>query len=185
AEHRSDWAQTCDTQSCQVYGGRATQDAGGFTDLEAATSSQAVDDTRGQVRVFTADGSVARTEFSSSTGGYTAGGTFPAVPDTGDDIAANPNHKWDTDVFVSKVQEAYPTLGTIQTITVQTRNGLGDDGGRALQVKIVGDAGSTTVTADSLRSRLGLKSDWYRIIDPSLNTPAVGIGTLRTGNGVI
>src|SRR5205814_4118171 len=72
AERRSEWAQTCDTQSCQVYGGRATQDGAGFTNLEADTSNQAVDDTKGEVRVFLSDGSVARTEFSSSTGGYTA-----------------------------------------------------------------------------------------------------------------
>src|SRR5581483_2367785 len=39
-EHRSAWAQTCDTQSCQVYGGRDQQDASGFTDLEQPTTDQ-------------------------------------------------------------------------------------------------------------------------------------------------
>ncbi|HEX6381569.1 MAG TPA: SpoIID/LytB domain-containing protein, partial [Acidimicrobiia bacterium] len=86
AERRSEWAKTCDTTSCQVYGGKATQDGATFNELEAATTNQAVDDTRGQIRLMVSDGSVARTEFSSSTGGYTAGGVFPAVPDEGDAV---------------------------------------------------------------------------------------------------
>jgi SpoIID/LytB domain protein len=180
AEQRSSFYKTCDTTACQVYGGAGLNGQR----IEHVNTDRAVSQTTGEVRVFP-DGTVARTEFSSSTGGYTAGGTFPAVPDSGDDVSSNPNHAWSTDLAVTKVQEAYPTLGTLQTITVQTRNGLGPDGGRALKVKIVGDKGSTTVTADALRSKLGLKSDWYRIIDPSLNAPATAIGTLRSGSGVV
>lgn len=183
AEDRNPISQafkTCDTISCQVYGGAGINGEA----REHVNTDRAISQTAGEVRVFP-NGSVARTEFSSSTGGYTAGGTFPAVPDTGDDITSNPNASWSTDVFVSKVQQAYPTLGTLQTITVQSRNGLGPDGGRALNVRIVGDKASMTVNANDLRSKLGLKSDWYKIIDPSLNAPAVGVGTLRTGSGVV
>jgi SpoIID/LytB domain protein len=180
AEQRSSAYKTCDTTACQVYGGAGLNGQR----IEHVNTDRAVRETAGEVRVF-ADGSVARTEFSSSTGGYTAGGTFPPVPDTGDDVASNPNHDWKTDVFVSKVQEAYPAVGTIQTITVSSRNGLGADGGRALKVKIVGDKTSAVVSADALRSKLGLNSDWYRIIDPSLNAPASAIATLRSGTGVV
>ena len=183
AENRNPISQafkTCDTISCQVYGGAGLNG----TRIEHVNTDRAIGQTSGEVRVHS-DGSIARTEFSSSTGGYTAGGTFPAVPDAGDDIASNPNHQWNTDVFVSKVQQAFPSVGTLQTITVSERNGLGTDGGRALKVRIVGDSTSVTVGANELRSKLGLKSDWYRIIDPSLNAPAVGIGSLRTGTGVV
>ncbi|MEA3019765.1 MAG: hypothetical protein QOI47_1289 [Actinomycetota bacterium] len=172
--------KTCDTTSCQVYGGAGLNGQR----IENVNSDRAVTATANEVRVFP-DGSTARTEFSSSTGGYTAGGTFPAVVDTGDAVASNPNHKWTTDIVVTKVQDAYPSLGTLQVITVSTRNGLGDDGGRALKVQIVGDKGSTTVTASELQAKLGLKSDWYRIIDPALNAPANGIGALSQGAGVV
>ncbi|MEA3055368.1 MAG: hypothetical protein QOD30_800, partial [Actinomycetota bacterium] len=180
AEQRNAKYKTCDTTACQVYGGAGLNNAR----IENVNSDRAVAQTGTEVRAFQ-NGGVARTEFSSSTGGYTAGGTFTAVPDSGDDVSANPNHSWDTDVFVTKVQDAYPTIGTLQTIAVSSRNGLGADGGRALQVKLVGDKASVTVTADALRSKLGLKSDWYRIIDPSLNAPAVGLGSLVDDNGLL
>jgi SpoIID/LytB domain protein len=180
AEQRNAAYKTCDTTACQVYGGAGLNGAR----IEHVNADRAIGDTGLEVRI-SGDGSVARTEFSSSTGGYTAGGTFPAVPDTGDDTASNPNHSWHTDIFVIRVQEAYPAIGTLQTIAVTGRNGFGEDGGRALTVRISGDSSSITVTANELRSKLGLKSDWYKIVDPSLNAPAVAIGTLRTGTGVI
>ncbi|HEX9969492.1 MAG TPA: SpoIID/LytB domain-containing protein, partial [Acidimicrobiales bacterium] len=57
------YAQQCDTTRCQVYGGASG---------EAATTNAATDATAGQVRRL-GNGSVASTEFSSSTGGWTAG----------------------------------------------------------------------------------------------------------------
>jgi len=172
--------QTCDTTACQVYGGAGLNG----TRIEHPNTDRAISETAGEIRVF-ATGAVARTEFSSSTGGHTAGGTFPAVVDAGDAISTNPNHRWKTDIFVSKVQQAYPAVGTLQSITVTSRNGLGQSGGRALQVRIAGDQSSITVSANDLRSKLGLKSDWYRIIDPSLNSPATAVATLRAGTGVL
>src|SRR3954454_18739287 len=106
AENRQPWAQTGDTTSCQVYGGRAVQDGGGYQDLYGAgvyatTSDVAVSSTGGQVRML--NGGVARAESSSSTGGSTAGGVFPAVVDEGDDVCANAaacnsNHNWTANV---------------------------------------------------------------------------------------
>ena len=180
AEQRNAAYKTCDTTACQVYGGAGLNNAR----IENVNSDRAVSGTGLEVRIA-ADGKVARTEFSSSTGGYTAGGAFPAVPDSGDDVANNPNHAWSTDIIVTKVQDAYPALGVLQTIAVSSRNGMGDEGGRALQVKLAGDKSSMTVSANDLRSKLGLKSDWYRIIDPSLNAAAVAIGSLRSGNGLV
>ena len=180
AEHRSDWAQTCDTQSCQVYGGRAQQDAGGFSDLEATTSNSAVDDTRGQVRVFTADGSVARTEFSSSTGGYTAGGVFPAVPDDGDAVNLNPSANWSAQIPVDVLQAAHPEIGTLLSVDVTKRNGLGDWGGRVVEVVLRGTRGKATLSGNDLRGLWayssssrpqGLRSDWFRVV----NNPSGGL----------
>jgi hypothetical protein len=164
--------KTCDTAACQVYLGVQVQpDGGATTRLEDSRSDQAVADTAGVVRTM-GDGNVARTEFSSSTGGWTAGGTFTAVPDDGDDTPSNPNHKWRVDVPVAAVQDAYPSVGTVKSVRVATRNGLGDWGGRATQVIIQGESGSMTVSGASFQTRLSLKSDWFQPV----NVASGGIG---------
>jgi len=180
AEHRYDWAQTCDTQSCQVYGGKATQDGATFTELEASTTNQAVDDTRGQVRIFVSDGSVARTEFSSSTGGYTAGGVFPAVPDEGDAVDSNPSATWTARIPVSVLETANPQIGSLLSVDVTKRNGLGDMGGRVIEVVLRGTKGKATLSGADLRGLWsyssgsrpdGLRSDWFRVV----NNPSGGL----------
>jgi SpoIID/LytB domain protein len=171
--------KTCDTTTCQVYGGRAVQDASGFHDLEGCggaaapcrddsggtpdyrPSDQSIVDTAGQVRLL--NGAVAHTEFSSSTGGYSAGGTFPATLDEGDATPQNPNHTWQTSVPVSTVEQAFG-VGSLQSIEVLSRNNLGDMGGRVLTIKVTGSTGSQTVSGATFQSRLGLKSDWFRIL---------------------
>jgi hypothetical protein len=153
--HRHPYARTCDTIACQVYLG---------ADHEAATTNQAIADTAGMVRF--AGGAVSRTEFSSSTGGWSAGGTFPAVIDEGDDIAANPNHSWQTSIPIASIQSAYPSIGQLVRFEVLARNGLGADGGRVTSLRIVGTTGSVTVTGNEFRSKFGLKSDWFTPQDP-------------------
>ena len=180
AERRSTWAQTCDTQSCQVYSGKATQDGATFNELEAATTNQAVDDTRGQVRIMLSNGSVARTEFSSSTGGYTAGGTFPAVPDEGDAVESNPSANWTARIPVAVLESAYPQIGTLLSVDVTKRNGLGSMGGRVLEVVLRGSKGKATLSGADMRGLWsyssaarpdGLRSDWFRVV----NNPSGGL----------
>jgi SpoIID/LytB domain protein len=164
--------KTCDTAACQVYAGYGVQLPGGpFTKLEDSRSDQAVAETAGVVRLM-ADGSVARTEFSSSTGGWTAGGTFTAVVDDGDATPSNPNHTWRADIPVTAIQTAFPTVGTVQSVRVATRNGLGDWGGRVTQVVVQGTAGTQSVTGASFQTRLSLKSDWFQPV----NLASGGVG---------
>lgn len=178
AENRASYAKTCDTTSCQVYGGAGLN---WTTLLEDPRTNDAIARTYGQVRLR--DGVVARTEFSSSSGGYTAGGTFPAVPDEGD--IASPNHNWSTTIPATTVGSAFG-VGTLSDITVLSRDGLGADGGRVLTVRVSGSAGSKTVSGDSFRSTLGLKSDWFT---PDLSGGSsgdispVGVGALRAASG--
>jgi hypothetical protein len=106
---------------------------------------------------------IARTEFSSSTGGYTAGGDFSAVVDAGDSIASNPNHTWTTTIPLPTVASRLG-IGTIRTIAVTARNGLGAEGGRVTTVTVTTTAGQTLAfTGNAVRSALGLKSDWFSI----------------------
>jgi SpoIID/LytB domain protein len=161
-------ASTCDTTACQVYGGVFEQFYGGsLKALESASTNAAVQATSGRV-MRAANGRIARTEFSSSTGGYTAGGAFPAVLDAGDSIASNPNHTWTTTFPLSDVAARLGT-GTIRTIKVTGRNGHGAEGGRATTVTVTTTTGQTTsFTGNDVRTRLGLKSDWFSISGISL-----------------
>lgn len=158
---RNSYATTCDTTACQVYGGEYTRPLNSLTrtSLEDARSSAAIAATAGVVRMH-ADGRVARTEFSSSTGGWTAGGTFPAVQDVGDGTAANPHRNWSVAVDAGTLAGR---LGTpsITGISVSRRNGLGADGGRVIQVVVETTGGNYTFTGSQFRSRVGLKSDWF------------------------
>jgi SpoIID/LytB domain protein len=162
AETRASWAKTCDTTSCQVYGGAG---ANGVS-LEDARADAAVAGTAGRVLRFS-DGKVVRAEFSSSTGGYTAGGAFPAVPDLGDSVS--PYHNWTKTLLSSDVAAAYG-VGTLLDFMVASRNGLGADGGRVLSVVIKGTAKTVTVTGDDVRIKFGLRSNWFTVrnIQPEL-----------------
>lgn len=155
---RATGAKTCDTTACQVYGGAGVKTSS-WTALESALTDQAIAATAGEVRMIGT--AVARTEFSSSTGGYTAGGVFPAVLDAGDAISANPNKTWSTSMSMSTVASRLGT-GAIRSITVTGRNGLGVDGGRVTEVTVITTGGQTVrFTGNQVRSALGLKSDWF------------------------
>ena len=85
AEDRYSYARTCDTISCQVYRGWWRDTGGGPVQQFQTFTDTAIVNTAGVVRRLDVDGSVARTEFSSSTGGWTAGGDFPAIAGVGED----------------------------------------------------------------------------------------------------
>ncbi len=155
AEGRSPWAKTCDTTSCQVYLGAGSN----YEALEDRRTDAAIAATAGVVLRNTA-GAIVRTEFSSSTGGWTAGGTFPAIRDDGD--VASPHHDWTQAVPAATIARAFE-VGTLTDIRVTARNGLGADGGRVTQTQIVGTAKSVTVSGATVRAKLGLKSDWFTV----------------------
>jgi SpoIID/LytB domain protein len=175
AEGRDDKFKTCDTTACQVYGGAGLNGVR----IEDARTDQAIAATATFVRMKGPE--VQRTEFSSSTGGYTAGGTFPSVADAGDDTASNPNHDWTLKLPVGQIEAAYPTIGRLEQIVVLERNGLGAEGGRVKRLTIRGDKATLTVTGDTFRGALGLKSDWFSI--NSLTKPAVAIRPTASGSG--
>ena len=121
------YADTCDTTTCQVYDGRYTTRGAGLRTSTHPRTDEAIAATADLVRL-TSDGKVARTEFSSSSGGHTAGGDFPAVVDAGDSISANRNANWQVSVDLQAIEDSYD-LGPIRGVAVIERNGLGADGG--------------------------------------------------------
>jgi SpoIID/LytB domain protein len=155
AENRNPpFAKTCDTTSCQVYGGAADHGA----PSEDPRSDRAVASTAGQVR-RDAGNAVVRTEFSASTGGWTQpGGLWPAVRDDGD--VTSPVHTWTATLRGGALARRYG-VGAFRQLLVTAQNGLGQGGGRAEKVKIVGSAGSATVSGEQFSWDWDLKSDWF------------------------
>ncbi len=154
------YADICDSTACQDYPGIANENM--VTDTAVTATAN--------VAVLMPGDTVARTTYSSSTGGYSAGGTFAAVADLGDSVcvpgACNSHHTWQTQVPVTAVDSAYPQIGTLQSIGVSQRNNLGDLGGRVLQMTLQGSAGSVTITGDTFASQFaqyGLQSNWFAV----------------------
>ena len=142
----------CDTSSCQVYGGRAA---------EYDASSRAVDATDGQV--LTSGGQPAFTQFSSSSGGWTAAGSTPYLPakkDPYDGWSGNPVHTWSMPVSDTTIESAWPALGNLTRIAVDARDGNGDWGGRVRTITLAGSRGKVHVSGETFRSMLGLRSTW-------------------------
>jgi len=167
ASSRASGAKTCDTTSCQVYGGAGLRYPGGpVTSLEDARTDTAISATAGKVRFKSGTTTPVRTEFSSSTGGWTTGGAFTAVEDLGDAISSNPNHNWTATYTLAEVASKLG-LSSVRSIKVTARNGLGDLGGRVSTVAVVdGSGGVHSYSGGTFRSAMGtsrFKSDWFAV----------------------
>ena len=151
----------CDDTDCQMYLGLPGQ--------YGRTADTAVAATRGQVlycgpaSTCGPAGTVALAEYSASTGGYTAGGAFPAVADIGDAVPANPLHAWSVGLTLSELDNAFPSIGTYESAEVMARNGLGRIGGRVEEIVVDGTLGSVTLSGAEFAADLGLPSDWFDV----------------------
>lgn len=155
-------AKTCDTQDCQVYGGAALRTSVNATPtvLESANTDRAVAETTGVV-IKNSKGNVVRTEFSSSNGGRTAGGEFPALADQGDLAADSSLMVWTRAFSAAQIVAKYPQVG-ILTSVVTTNDGLGGDwGGYTIDVTITGTAGAVKVSGWAFRTTFGLPAPWF------------------------
>lgn len=157
-------ARTCDSQDCQVYGGSALRESvnGAIVTLEHPLTDQAILETAGMV-IRNAQGAVVRTEFSSSNGGRTAGGSF-AVNIDGGDLASEPVNSllvWTRVLSAAQIVGKYPQIGTLTSV-VTAHDGLGGDwNGYAVSVAITGTTGSVTVSGWDFKSAFDLPAPWY------------------------
>lgn len=157
-------ARTCDSQDCQVYGGSALRESvnGAIVTLESPLTDQAVAETAG-VAVIAPNGKPVRTEFSSSNGGRTAGGSFPVNVDAGDLASDSINSLlvWTRVISAAQFAAKYPQIGTLTSV-VTTHDGLGGDwNGYALSVAITGTAGSVTLKGWDFKTAFDLPAPWY------------------------
>ena len=176
SESRYSYAKTCDTTDCQVYGGAALRTNG-------STSTQILEDPRtdravAETTSFVIKDSalrIVRTEYTSSNGGRTAGGTFPAKVDEGD-VAADPAQLAWTRVFsAAAVQQKYPSIGVFMNI-VTTHDGLGGEwNGYATSVTITGTAGVVTRTGPQFRNDFDLYNHWFETFLVAPTDPAAPV----------
>ena len=146
-----------DTRS-QVYGGR---------DSETKATNRAVAETARQVVTYR--GRPATTYYFSTSGGktensefgFSGGSSIPylkSVDDPFDD--ASPVHTWTETLSDDRIEGALTGLfeGSLRKVDV-TETGKSP---RIVTARVVGSRGSTTVTGDTLRARLELRSTWAR-----------------------
>ena len=149
---RASHYQICDTTSCQVYGGASA---------EHRLSDAAIRATARQALL--ADGKPAFTQFASSNGGWSAAGSAPyltAREDPYDGWSGNPVHSWRVKLSDTDIERSWPGVGDLRSITVTRRDGNGDWGGRVASMVLKGTGGSVTVSGDTFRSVLGLRSTY-------------------------
>ena len=157
-------ARTCDSQNCQVYGGAMLRESLNSTpiSLEHPYTDQAIAETAGFV-MMTPRGTPSRTEFTSSNGGRTAGGTFPAQVDAGD-LASDPVNSlmvWTRVISAAQFMAKYPQIGTLTSV-VTTHDGLGSDwNGYATSVAINGTASTVNISGWTFKTTFDIPAPWF------------------------
>ncbi len=147
--------QICDTTACQVYRG---------VDGEHSLADAAVEATAGEILTY--QGKPAFTEFSSSSGGWTAAGDvayLSAEQDPYDDWSGNANHDWSAKLSAAAIAKAYPAIGRLRSVTVSARDGNGQWKGRVLSMSLVGTKSTVRISGDDFRWKFGLRSTWFRL----------------------
>ncbi len=155
AQNPHRYYQICDTTACQVYGGVAA---------EQTSSNAAVSATRRQILSY--GGKPAFTQFSASSGGWTAAGSVPYLPaerDPYDKFPGNAVHRWSADVSASSLEAAHPEVGSLIELRVTSRDGHGIWGGRVAQIVLEGTKGTAYMTGDDFRWQYDLRSTWFSI----------------------
>jgi peptidoglycan hydrolase-like amidase len=167
------YATTCDSQTCQVYGGAARRSSasaatssGGVCEtgnitFECANTNRAIADTAGRIR-RSSSGAIVSTEFSASNGPHTAGGTFPAISDPYDDVPQNPNHRWTRVVDGDLVTAAYG-LGTLSAATSEPDPTTPFVGVWDNRVRLTGTGGTVLVGNLALRTAFGFPSHGFTV----------------------
>lgn len=155
----------CDSTSCQVFKGlNGYTSSGGVIPFENAATTAAVKATTGRALYY--GGAPALTEFSSSNGGYTVASSLPyqrAVADPYDAVPSGSPSRWTSTLSVAAVERAFPSVGRLTALRVDSRDGNSTWGGRIASVTVQGLDGESTVSGDSFRGRLGLRSTWWTV----------------------
>jgi len=181
----TDW-DICDTTACQVYGGKEVYDSAGNPQYgEEPSTNAATAATNGQILEQT--GKVIFAEYSSSNGGWSVAGNHPYEQAHADpwDAIASPYHAWQRTVTVAQIEADYPSIGQLRDLTVTSRDGNGDWGGRVLGMRLDGSKGSLDVDGGSFAFAAGLLTNWWNVDSatyPSQLQPGSTLAAVWTGS---
>jgi stage II sporulation protein D len=131
---------------------------------ESVRSDAAVSDTSG--RIVTYGGVPAVTYYFSTSGGHTENVEFSfvgslskpwlvGVPDPYD--TSSPYHRWQLTMSAARLDRALGAPGRFRRLKVLQR-GVSP---RVVRARVIGSAGSRTVTGPQVRSALGLRDTWF------------------------
>ncbi|MGH9269914.1 MAG: SpoIID/LytB domain-containing protein [Ilumatobacteraceae bacterium] len=169
-------AQTCDTTSCQVYGGaahRATPTAAisqpgrfricetGNDTFECANTDRGIVETAGVIRVWP-NGNVVSTEYSASHGPYSAGGPFPSVDDTASDVPGNPSYQWTRSIDAAAIATRYQ-LGELTAASTEPDPNTPYVEVWDHRVRLVGSLRTVVVSGWDFRNAFDLPSPGFTI----------------------
>jgi hypothetical protein len=167
-------AQTCDTTSCQLYGGSAFRASAtapisqpsrvcetGNDTYECANTNRAIVDTAGVVRRWP-NGAIVSTEYAASHGPYSAGGPFPSVDDTASDVPGNPSYVWTRSIAADDLEDRYG-LGDLTAASTEPDPDTPYVGRWDHRVRLVGTLRTVLVSGWDFRNAFGLRSPAFEI----------------------
>jgi peptidoglycan hydrolase-like protein with peptidoglycan-binding domain len=157
------YATTCDTSSCQVYGGAGGRLSAATLNtwtVETSNTDTAIADTSGTVRRWSGTNEIVSTEFSASNGPRTAGGVFAPADDPFDDQPDNPLHRWTRVIDADAVMAEYG-LSSADGVRTEPDPASTYDGIWANRVSLGNGA---KVSAWTFRNDFGLPSPGFDLI---------------------
>ncbi|MBT9312094.1 SpoIID/LytB domain-containing protein [Leptothoe kymatousa] len=160
------------TQSSQVYKG---------INGEAGSTRSAVDATEG--KVLTHAGRVIEAVFHSSSGGHTENSehvwskAVPYLKGVPDFDQNAPVYSWRSEFSLEEVGDLIGYPGTIEAVEVLSRSPQG----RAKRMNIMGDEGTLTITGNTFRNKLKLRSTKF---DLAVNPEGITVSGNGFGHGI-
>ncbi len=153
------------TVAWQVYRGIAD---------ETATTQAAVNATAGQVLIH--KGRIIEAVFHSASGGHTENvenvwlNPLPYLRGVPDFDQGTPEFEWVKKVSRAELSALISGVGNIISMEPERTTPQG----RVISMRVVGDAGTRTISGDALRSTLDLKSTKFRVLPEYESTPDKG-----------
>ena len=171
------YATTCDSSSCQVYGGAARRTFSAstqHTEVEHPLTDTAIESTANVVRFWNGTSDVVSTEFSASNGPRTAGGSFPPVNDPFDDVPGNPNHRWTRIIDADQIAARFGLSSANQVATRPDTDPGGPTFDGIWGNEVVLGEGKPPVSAWTFRGGFGLPSPGFELIPIRRDLTAAG-----------
>lgn len=161
-----------DTQAWQVYDG---------VEKEAPSTIAAVDATKGQVATY--NGQIIEAVFHSASGGHTENvedvwvQPLPYLRGVADFDQGTPVYEWQKTFSNAELKSRITGIGNILSFQPERTTPRG----RIVTMRVVGDAGSKTLSGNELRNALGLKSTLFSATPQFGSTGNKSTGSVPSG----